>query len=574
MNARILALSVLLPLLVPLAGCGGGKTDFWLPKNDLLPMVALDNRVALVEKNSQTAFILDPADPSFTPRMEAVGKAPVTAVKRNANNKLLVLSKGDLGSSEIPEVAADLRVIDADPGVATVTYPLTGRFDGLAQSGDGRFLVLYHSPSGQGQVDSTPFNPNELMLVDFTPPPTTTDLHPAPRLTGKSIRSLGGVPSAIFFSPVYPLRNGPFRNDTFPNGRTLAVVLSQSYVTILDLDNPDNTEISVPLCPTSTNCTLSPVQVLFDPAHLTIFVRANNSKDIFQIALTDLAGTDPPPKAPSNDFLASMSMLAVGSNPADMVLYGSGSDTRIAVASSDARSLVIIDPSTSHTTSVATSIPTNRIIPFTVPGLQPTDPPRLQALLVDSLLGSMSVLVAKLEEVETTGGIAIKDYSLGAAASEVYPLVDQGIVVLVPGKFSGDAALTVVDLTSPPSFSAIGGSLLVPTLETRNPSRLWSVALETGSGRPTGLRYLDLVARPPDEPRLTTGGTWLDQEIISIVPLAQPSSINGPRYVVAGHNDPNAIGNLTFLDAEKPDRAKARTAHGFLFTDYLKREQP
>ena len=43
---------------------------------------------------------------------------------------------------------------------------------------------------------------------------------------------------------------------------------------------------------------------------------------------------------------------------------------------------------------------------------------------------------------------------------------------------------------------------------------------------------------------------------------------------MVGHDDPNSIGNLTVLDAENPDRASARTAYGFLFTDYLKREQP
>ena len=556
MKRRFLALSL---LLLPFASCSNGSTEFWLPRNNLLPMVALDDHVAFVETNSQTAFVLDPADAAFTPRRVPVGKAPVAALKRNGYNKLLVLSLGDPGSADIPAVAADLRIIDANPAIDPVTYSLTGRFDGLAQSDDGRFLVLYHSPSGQSQSGGALFNPNEMTLVDFTPQATPL----VPTLTGKSIRSLGGVPSDIVFSPAYTFNNG--------RQRSLAVVLSQNYVTILDLDNPNNNEISVPLCPTSTGCTLIPVQVLFDPAHLKMYVRANGSKDIFQITLTDIANAVPPPTPPSNDFVASLSMLSAGANPADMVLFGTGANTRIAVASADTKSLIIIDPTNSHSTTIATSIPANQIIPFTIPGLQPTDPPKQQALLVDRALGSTSVLFADLEQVETTGGLSIKDFPLGAAAGEVHALVDQHIVVLVAGRFSSSAALTVVDLDTR-SFSAIGaGSVLsVPTFETNNParqSRLWSV------DQGTGLSYLDLVARPPNEPRLSTGETWLDQNIASIVPLAKPS-IGGTRYLVVSHVDPTAIGNLTVLDADHPDRAKARTAHGFLLTNYLEREQP
>ena len=153
MNARLWTLSL---VLAPLLGCGDDK-EFWLPKNDLLPMVALDDRVAFVERNSQTAFVLDPADPSLTPRQVQVGKAPVLAVKRNGANQLLVLGKGYRGSPDEPEIPAQLDVIDgATPpagGAPAASYPLSGRYDALAQSSDGRFLVLHHSPAGQTQAD-------------------------------------------------------------------------------------------------------------------------------------------------------------------------------------------------------------------------------------------------------------------------------------------------------------------------------------------------------------------------------------------------------------------------------------
>jgi hypothetical protein len=558
MKARLWTLSL---VLAPLLGCGDDQ-EFWLPKNNLLPMVALDDRVAFVESNAQTAFLLDPADPSLTPRQVPVGKAPVLAVKRNGANQLLVLSKGDRGSSDELEVPAQLDVIGgAAPTAglpAVASYPLSGRYDALAQSSDGRFLVLYHSPAGQAQADSALFNPNEMTLVDFN--------NLALPAKSKTIRSLGGVPSAVLFSPLYSFSAGQ---------RTLAAVLSQNYVTIIDLDNRDNTEISVPLCPQSSGCSINPVQVLFDPRnptpdapYVSIYVRASGARDIYQITLTDIG----PTTAPDNPFSASLSMLAVGGPASDMALYGSGKNgTRLAVAAADIKSLVIIDPSTSSTIAVPTAIPVSQIVPFALPPSPPATAPRYQALLLDRTSGSSSVLFADLGQVETTRGLALADYSLGASVSDVRPFVEQGIVVLVGGKFSGNAAVTVVDLADR-SFSAFGttSELSLPTFEPRSPSRLWHV------DQGTGLCYLNLVQRPSGEARLTTAETWLDQNVTGIVPLAQPSTeqtSDTTRYLVVEHSDPYAVGNLTILDAETPDRATARAAYGFLLSNYLEREQ-
>jgi len=319
------------------------------------------------------------------------------------------------------------------------------------------------------------------------------------------------------------------------------------------------------------------VQVIFDPRsptagapYVSIYVRVSGARDIYQITLT---GTGPTPSGSlDNPFSASLSLLAVGGTAADMALYGSAQSTRLAVAAPDTKNLVLIDPSTSSAIAVSTPIPVSQIIPFTLPPLPPSTQERHQALLVDRQYGSTSVLFADLEGVAISGGLAIEDDSLGAAVSDVQTFVEQGIVVLVGGKFSGSAAVTVVDLADR-SFSAFGTAreLTLPTFERRSPSRLWHV------DQSTGLCYLDLIARPqnaslPDgEARLTTGETWLDQPISAIVPLAQPDA---PRYLVVAHADPHALGNLTILDAEKPDRTQARTAYGFLLSNYLEREQP
>jgi hypothetical protein len=531
-------------VLVSLAGCDDSTPAFWSAKNDLLAVVALEDGVAYVEKNTQTAYLLDPGDPDLRPVALPVGKAPVLAVKRNASNQLLVLCRGDQGSASRPAVPAELDVLDGDTRSATAPLVLGGRFDGLAQSNDGRFVVLFHKATGEASGGAL-YNPNELVIVDFTPAPLGT---PA-KLTQRTIRSLGGVPTGVDFLP-------------FQDGsHHMALIEAQNYVTLLDLDSEERSEISVPLCPEGKACTFTPTKVIFDSGNLAsagkanIFVQTTSSRDIFQISLD---GTT---------LRASLSMLTVGSIPSDMALYGAGADTRLAVLAPDTRALVIIDPSTSRTVSVTMSVSASVIVPFLLPSPSSTIA-RPQALLVDQGRGGTSVLFANLDTIETTGSLSLAEYPIGATATGVRALTEQGTVVIELSQ-SGrtGTALTVVDLASR-SFSSIGagGDLGLRRYETSGPGRLWTV---DGA---SGLCYLNLVARP-SEARLATGETWLDQSIMDILPLSKPSS-DGVRHVIALHGDPDAIGNLTVLDAEKPDREHARAGYGFLLNNYLDRGQP
>jgi hypothetical protein len=540
MRRGFLALS----LLASLPACSDSSTEFWLPKNDLMPMVALDNRVAFVEKTSSTAFLLDPGDASLTPKLMSVGKRPVTATKHTGSNRLLVVSAGDRGSAAKQPISPQLVVVDPT-AEAPLSHDLESRFDGLAQSEEGRFAILYHTSSTQDANDGALFNPNDLVVADFSDARTAD-----PTLTPKSIRSLGGVPADIRFSPDY----------SFPSAglHRLAVVLSQNYVTLFDLYNLAHTEISIPLCAATSSCSYKVEDIVFDPSNLSMYVRVAGAKDIFQITLTD---TD------AADFRASLSMLAVGASAADMALYGTGKDARLAVLAPDTKSLVIIDPTTSRSTVVSMAISANKIVPFDTGS---------RGMLVDLKQGSSSVLFADFGVVETAGGLPLSQYSIRGAAAAVVPLIKQGIAVLLFGQSAGSAVLSVVSLAEKPSFFDFNSSsaLGAPYLEVRNQglaSRLWSVDSPEG-GLPaanSGLHYLDLLAGASQ----THPTIWLDQTITSITALAQASS-DGRRYLVLQQSDPDGYGNLTFIDADTPDRTNARTAYGFLFANYLGRKQP
>jgi len=269
---------------------------------------------------------------------------------------------------------------------------------------------------------------------------------------------------------------------------------------------------------------------------------------------------------------ASLSLLSVGANPDAMALYQIGdatntgnSVTKLAVLSSTSKKLVIIDPTTSHTLSITTSIPVDTIVPFRVTTAGST---KTEALLVDTRYGTKSVLFADLGQVETTGGLAVTDYPLSAAASEVH-VINNDLVVLMAGKYAVGTAFTVMTLSSRSSTDIAANSQLgSPYFESfdASPARMWNAY------QSTGLTYLSLTAGTSGA-SLVTNLVWLDQGISGIQALAG-TGVGTPRYLVVSHPDPDNVGNITFVNADAPDRATARTAYGFLYTNYLNRAQP
>ena len=339
----------LLPLLLlsPLACHDDSGSGVSYPSRHVLPIVALDDRVAYVDDNSGLAFLLNPAETALRPRLVPTGKAPIVAEKRKgANNQLLVLTRGEPGSVGTEPEPAKLVLIDP-ASAKPVGYDLPGRFDQLDQSDDGRFALLSYGSASSGASGSMLYNPNDLAVVwlDGSQP-----------LASRPIRSLGSAPIGVTFSP---------RATLFGQERTLAVIWALNYVTLLDLDNPSHSEITIPLVPDG-KYSVTPLQVLFDMSGPVIYVRADGSSDIFQVSLAQGAPADQPANSTSNDFHVSLSLLGSGSTPSDMVTFdpGNGTGTRLAITAPGTRQLVILDPQTGNATSVPTGAQVNRILKF------------------------------------------------------------------------------------------------------------------------------------------------------------------------------------------------------------------
>ena len=531
--------------LLPALACQQTSDTSLASSGSFLPMQALANSVAYLDRTSGSTFLLDPADPALKPRILPTGKSVIAVERQNAGTQLLVLTHGVEGDVNLEAEPARLFLIDPASSDAPASYDLPGRYDQLAQSDDGAFAILYYSSASSAASGSMLYNPNDLAVVTFV----------SKTLNSRPIRSLGSAPTGVNYSPPGWTLFGVPRN--------LAVVSATNYVTLIDLEKPDRTEITIPLVPNGQQ-TVKPLQVLFDTAGPAIYVRADGSNDIFQISLAQIVQ-----EGSGNDFRVSLSLLGSGSRPSDMVLFDAGDgSTRLAVATPDTRQLAVLDPKTGNATSVSTGAQVNQIVKFhgSSPKSDPTDPKAQQdrAMLWGFSNGATTLVFADLQEVENDQALALESYSTSAQILVVTTL--PGNIALLQQGSAGAISLSLVNMVDR-TIEPIGssGALNNLAIETTALSRLWGT---DGGNR---LEYLDLVDHGSG--RLFAGEVILDRTIAGISPMAAPSA-DGKRYLVLEMQDPTSVGYVTVLDADQPDRKGARSAYGFLLTDYLERGQP
>ena len=190
----------------------------------------------------------------------------------------------------------------------------------------------------------------------------------------------------------------------------------------------------------------SPDQIVFDPVNLNIYVRASGTPtDIFQITLTD-RGARPAHGRPATT--STPHCPCSRRRKPSAWRYTARAAARASPAGPASKSLIIIDPSTSHTLTIADPIPTDVIIPFT------SQPDRDRHAENASharrrALGSTSVLFADLRAGRDHGRTVhhrLRPCAPPPAMSGPWSI--KGIVVLVAGQASAIARFTVVDLAT------------------------------------------------------------------------------------------------------------------------------
>ncbi|MEZ4392085.1 MAG: hypothetical protein R3A48_13385 [Polyangiales bacterium] len=537
MTHRIQRLSFSLGLLAALAsaGCHDRDEAFDTSLNALTP-VTTGASMFFVVPASARAMVANLAQEGAPLRSVPVGLDPVILQARvdgaTPRGEALILSRGARGDLGVSPEPGSLTALTA-AGV-TRRYALGSPFNALAQTDDGRFAMTYFRPqSASGRLL---FNPNEVALVDLDAPPSATN----PTL--RTVRSFGGVPNDVAFSPPIEIGGVP---------RRFAVVLSDAYVTLLDLDHPARSEVTVRLTLPEDPRAIRPEQVLFDAAEATIYLRAAASNDVYVLKLNAVSATD----ALQNDYRPTINQLAAGRSPADIALIGDAGARRLLVVSPGSRDARVIDARANTITTVPLDAAANRILLFNAAA--PGDAtPRDRALLYATGGGVSAVSFLELTDIDARRAQNVETLNLGRGILSALPLLDRGVVMLGHQTSGGLGQLSLLDLarrTAAPIFAEVSLSGAQFDSDRRS---LWIAP--RGSDR---VGFIDLQTFRPGELRL-------DESTELVVPLRGDAA--GRNRVVAVHQ--GAGGWISVIDANDPRRETVRSLRGYLLSDLLDRE--
>lgn len=520
-------------LLVALAGCNRGSLDVFDRDLQILPPVELDDSLAYVSATLEKVQFVwwDEHEGAPAIRSFKVGRSPYSALASNDGQRVFVIchgaEEGEVRQSDVEEES--LHVVD--PGAEEqVVYTLASPFNALSESASGRWAVLFF----ESMVPGT--NPNLLAVVDMTQPPSETNP------TIRSIRTLGSIPLGVIIAEDISVSiDGAVVEKDF------ALILSNSYITLFDLEHLDRSEITVPLVVPEEGIDVVPVEedvIIFNDPEGTrsrIILRSNNSSDVFSITFLGVGGTDPG----ANDYRVSLNQLSVDVNPhdapTDMAPFEDGGRQLVLVTTVTSDSLAVVDPETTMVTTVSVEHPVERSLVFDEGGM---------AILYT--MGQRMGYFIELGDVEAERERSLREFSFGGDLTSFVPVPRKDFVVMM---VAGEPSkLFILDL--------VGQQMDVVNL--------------FGSASTQFLMYPE-----GDHILISASGArevWFIQDMDSyvieriildhLVRRVWLLSADTPHgKIVLDHDAPE--GFLTFMDMDGPKRSNATSLRGFLLHGIL-----
>lgn len=521
-----------------MVACGERDEVFDAPLPSPVQSIGLESQVALVDGPAERVALLTPRggqelDRSFL----HVGRGVVRAEASTDGKRLFVLTTGDIPRKKDRDQRPALTVIENG---AARSYPLESPHSGFAIDPLGRWVALFAAPQSSGVQASFVENPNEIVFVDLQAPKETA-------VTPRTLRSFGGRPQRISFTPVLTLPGGQ---------RRLAVVETEQDLSLLDLDNvaakPERPEITLRLTSGGSNVALRPAGVVFDDGDpgrnddARIGVRIAGNSNVFTFTLVAPAPGAAPadPNTVPNDFRPEPNLTDVGGPPEDIVFVRTEAGVRLAAIVPTTQRAVLVDPATSITSKVEMGAAFAKIS------------------LITNVVGGAAGTDTALLYGPGSNGVAF--WSLGRATGQTYRTVE--IVPLsVPVARIVDVPpprpeLKVLEATSASSFFVLNlasrtaaplTTLSAPTLHVaRDGQRLW--AFQRGGQNLSQVALENLHPTPLP----------LDRPIDAVYDVARP---DGGRSLVA--IDARGAAGATVLDALVPDTTASRSYFGLLLED-------
>ncbi len=502
-------------------GCGDSAADLRDPIDLTGAPVALEEKLLLVSGPSRKAFLLDAvkAEPNVRAAEVPLPVGALRAERREKHDEALVICAGRRVSATEPAEPATLSAISASGSVRN--YELgTTPFDKLVQSEDGRYAVLYRGPDAENR--RTLQNVNELVVVDLDKQPSDVGA-----VTSKTPEGLAHAFTKAVVSPALPIAG---------EMRRLLVLLSEAEITLFDLAHLDRRGTIVEIGGSDGRMP-QPQQVLFGKNEPTLYVRGDNTDDVFVFRLEERTS-----EAALNDFRPTINPLGAGAGPRDMDLFGAEDAPQVLVVSS-AQQARLIDPRSGKTAILPLPAPADEIYLFD--GVSPRDTQsRKRALLYGK--ESKTLMFMDLDAARDRPERNIETLQVSAPVTSLIEIDRDNTLVLTHAQ--GVTLLDLEQRTATPiaAEAPLEGALYDPVTE-----RLW-----VASKAQPWVGSLDLVSGE-------TGELLLDADVSYIAPFFEAGRL------VALH--PSAIGHVTFVDTKEPVRERARSIEGFLLSGILDR---
>jgi hypothetical protein len=508
------------------AACSSRPSVWDQPPGDAPRAFGLTSAAIVVDDGAHRAVSLHAhADQVLTATSLPIGHNVLATATSPDAARLFVLAGGDAPRRSAKDEYPSLTVID---GGSAVRFTMAEPLGNLAVDPVGRWAAAFAGSGGAGQAFVQ--NPNEIVLFDLSAPPGPTNP------VSRTIRSFGGVPRRLTFTPTLLLPGGP---------RRLLVVETDQDVTLLDLDHvsesPPRPEITVRLTNGDGAAQLEPAGVVVDDGDPTrsddarVAVRTSNDTNVITLQLGPAPAGAP---AGGNDFFPTINLTDVGGIPSDIAFVRTDGGLRVAALVPTSGDAVLVDPTTSITEPVSLPAAYTRLSVVTdivASGASPTD--------VALLWGA---------EVASSG---VAFWTLGQSAGQPYRSVE--VLGLA------DSIGTVADVPSPhPELkllqSAAASGFYVLDLRARTAAPLTTLGTATLAVAPDGQR---LWAFDPGTTQLAS----VDLATLHPVPLFVDHAVSG-AFDVARDDGGRALVAVqgggafgaTVFDALAPDSATAR----------------
>ena len=456
-RAKIGIFSVLLATLA-LTACGD-REEVWAEAPRGVQAFGLRDRVVVLDDSAKRGVSLVAAEEQKLERTSVrVGANVASVVPSKDLEKLFVLSYGDLPRRSAEDERPSLTVLQ--PG-AERRIELSSAHGGLVADPAGRYLAIFAAAPGTLGTRPPPSsfveNPNEIVIVDLEAPPGKEAVVP------RSIRSFGGKPRAVTFTPVVNLPGG---------ARRLLVIETDQDVTLLDLDHvhdtPERPEITVRLGTGSTAKPLAPAGIVIDDGEASrsddtrIAIRISNDTNVVMLTLGPSAQGSP------NDFFPTVNLSDVGGPAQDLAFVKTDGGLRLAALVPSVRAAVLVEPSTGLTQKVDLPEAYSRL-----------------ALVTGAVPGTTGTADVALLYGATTSTQGVAFWALGKTAGQPYRSLEA-----VP---LGTGVRSVLDVPAPRGDlkvleSANGNGFFVLDLASRTASPLVTTARPRLSLSPGGER--------------------------------------------------------------------------------------